>query len=636
MIYSLLYAFIFVFQELIYKIFTGNALNMSFITTILYVVFMAFMLGLITDFIPGKARKYFFGIVSFIIVFFYGASLIMYRTFGIIITLSSFKLAGNFTGDFIPQTIRVLTSNFFLILLIISPYVLSLFACRFINDYRKDKYGKAFSLVIGLLSFALFFLIAILSPDSAVYEQYFLRNNYIGSVKNIGVLPTFVISGRKDLTGFAEKINTVDNTEDIEVEYDKQILDIPFDTLESDDETINSMNAFFNSEICTYKNEYTGMFEGKNLIYIMAESFDGYMVSEELTPTLYKMIHSGFDFTNYYSPTNLSTIGGEFSLLTGLLPDLNCLNRQWIRSSSRYDNYYPYGLADIFKNQGYKTYAYHDHEYDFQSRNVYLESLGFDNYLGCWNGLEERMGCTIFPKSDDEMIMATYQDYINDDQFMVYYATVSGHGGWYFGDNDMADKNRDLVEDLPYSDTVKAYIAGNLELEKAMTSLLQVLEENGRLEDTVIILAADHHPYFLLDEEVEEMAGKTLDKFELYRNNLIIYNCDVETTKIDKVCNTIDVFPTMLNLFNIPYDSRIIIGKDIMSDNEGLVIYADYSWKSDLGEYDSATDTFYPDIYFDNVDDYVRRMNNIVNGRYQMSEYIMIYDYYRIIKDFLN
>ena len=373
------------------------------------------------------------------------------------------------------------------------------------------------------------------------------------------------------------------------------------------------MNNYFKNQALTYTNEYTGMFEGKNLIYIMAESFDGYFVDKELTPTLYKMIHDGFYFKNYYTPTNLSTIGGEFSLLTGLLPDLAVLNNQWNGNynNNGHHNYYPYGLGNLFKNLGYDVYAYHDYFYNFQNRDYYLKDLGFDNYKACGNGMETRIDCSIFPASDDEMINGSIDDYINSDKFMVYYVTVSGHAKWGFGYNAMAEKNKDLVSDLDYSETVRAYISANLELEKAMTTLLDKLSAAGKLEDTVIVMASDHHPYFMEDEQMEELAGKELDKYSLYKNDLIIYNPSVEDVTVNKICNTIDILPTVLNLFGIEYDSRLIVGKDILSDSDGMAVFADYSWLAD------------------NDSDY----SNVVSNKYLVSKNIMVYDYYRYLFD---
>ena len=317
--------------------------------------------------------------------------------------------------------------------------------------------------------------------------------------------------------------------------------------------------------------------------------------------------------SNFRGSLHLSTIGGEFSLLTGLLPDLAILNNQWNGNynNNGHHNYYPYGLGNLFKNLGYDVYAYHDYFYNFQNRDYYLKDLGFDNYKACGNGMETRMDCSIFPASDDEMINGSIDDYINSDKFMVYYVTVSGHAKWGFGYNAMAEKNKDLVSDLEYSETVRAYVSANLELEKAMTTLLDKLSAAGKLEDTVIVMASDHHPYFMEDEQMEELAGKELDKYSLYKNDLIIYNPSVEDITVDKICNTIDVLPTVLNLFGIEYDSRIIVGKDILSDSEGMAIFADYSWLTD------------------NDGDY----SNVVSNKYLVSKNIMVYDYYHYLFD---
>ena len=48
------------------------------------------------------------------------------------------------------------------------------------------------------------------------------------------------------------------------------------------------------------------------------------------------------------------------------------------------------------------------------------------------------------------MIDATFDDYINEDKFLVYYATVSGHMDYNWG-NYIANKNRNLVSGLNYS-----------------------------------------------------------------------------------------------------------------------------------------------------------------------------------------
>lgn len=628
----LLFYFVFIiYEEVLYKLLSTHAFNLSIINALFYYLFIAGILSLITHLCSDKVYKHVLRILTFIVSFWYGASLMVRRVFNITLELSATTMADQFLkGGFYDLLIDVLSKHWYVIILVLLPFVLSIFIAKYYKKKTNRKIILLHSLLI-VLSFSLFISSLFVINKEITNELYFKQRNNTQNVDNFGVLPSLFIDLRKELTGFEEEIVIEEEIVEEEKVYDKQILDIDFNSLSNEDrsEENKSLDTYFSYEQATYKNDYTGMFKGKNLIYIMAESFDGFMVNKELTPTLYSMIHSGFYFDNYYSPTNLSTIGGEFSLLTGLLPDLTCLSWKW-RESQGYGNYYPYGLGTVFNDLGYSTFAYHNHDYDFQDRNVYLVKQGFNNFLGCGNGIENKgVSCVLkgFPESDDEMIMGTYKDYIDKENFMVYYATVSGHMSWDFSKNKMSIKHKDKVMDLDYSDTVKAYIAANLELEEAMSDLIQILDENGKLADTVIVLAADHHPYGLTQEEMDDLAKRELDQtFEIYENNLIIYNSEVEHTVINKACSTIDVLPTTLNLFGIDYDSRIIIGKDILYDDDGLVMFADGSWLTNKGKYNNNTDEF---VGFTNVDpNYIARIKRLAQNRALVSKKIMYYDYY--------
>lgn len=662
MLLNIFYFTFLLYEELLYKLIACHTINISFINSLFYLAFIALILGIITRLFRPKHAKHIFRIIVFVISAWYGVCIIVRKTFDITLSLVATSMADQFAeGGFINLALEVIGQNWWVILLIVIPFVSSFFLSKLIKkDKNKHDYFNLKKIITGrpvrrkeviipnmiiIIITYLLFISSICFLDIGNYDLkdlYFVQQNNTYNVENFGVLPSLVIEIRKSLTSFEEEIviDEINENEIIEeeieqigepeeIQYEGNSLDIDFDYLikNESNKTLSNMHKFFKTETITSKNEHTGLFKDKNLIYIMAETFDGYAVSKELTPTLYKMIHDGFYFSNFYSPTNLSTIGGEFSLLTGLVPYLNTLSYNW-RASSKNANYYPYGLGSLFKERNYSTYAYHDHQYDFQDRNLYLKNIGFDNYQACYNGLEKKIHCNQFPESDDEMINATYQDWINDDHFMVYYATVSGHMGWGWG-NPISAKHKDEVKDLDYSTTVKAYVAAQIELDKAMESLLRVLEESGKLDDTVIVLSTDHHPYGMSFEQMKELAGKDIDEtFELYRNNLIIYNSTVEHQVINKAANTIDILPTVLNLFGIDYDSRLIIGKDILSDSEGLVLFSDGSWISDSGKFNHRKNSFIPTVNLVDEESYKKKTNNLAYNRVLMSRYIMQYDYY--------
>ena len=152
--------------------------------------------------------------------------------------------------------------------------------------------------------------------------------------------------------------------------------------------------------------------------------------------------------------------------------------------------------------------------------------------------------------------------FVDEDQFMVYCLTVSGHLKYDYERNSMARRHWNQVSDLGYSEAVTAYLACQMELELAMESLVNQLEEAGKLDDTVIVLSADHYPYGLTDEEYSELLGHEVDAvFEIYKNTLILWSAEIdEPVHVDKFCSSLDVMPTLANLFGLEYDSRLDYG----------------------------------------------------------------------------
>ena len=461
--------------------------------------------------------------------------------------------------------------------------------------------------------------------NKTINKFIYKTNDNIGSVEHLGVGHSFLLDTIKTLTSFEEEIVVVTPPvieekveEEIEIQYQYNILDLDFS--KGNNETINNYMA---NSTGTKQNEYTGIFKGKNLVYVVAESFHTIGVSEELTPTLYKLINSGFKFENFYVPNNLSTIGGEFQAITGLYPDNSILS---IWRSGR--NYYPYGLANVFKGLGYNTYAYHNNSYVFQDRHNYLKSMGFNNFKACYNGLEKLINCNLWPQSDVDMIDKTTKDYLGKEEpFLAYYMTVSGHFSYTFNDNYIAYKNQKYVNGLNYSEKVRGYIATQIELDRALELLINRLEQEGILDDTVIVMLADHYPYDLSLKEVNEASTYSRDDVvEVNHNNLIIWNSGIEPTIVEKVSMSMDVLPTVYNLFGVEYDSRLLMGTDIFSDSEGIAIMKNRSWVTNKGTYYSASNKFVAKEEVSN--DYVDIINQTVSNKLNISKMIISNNYY--------
>ena len=199
--------------------------------------------------------------------------------------------------------------------------------------------------------------------------------------------------------------------------------------------------------------------------------------------------------------------------------------------------------------------------------------------------------------------------------------------------------NWDKVADLEYSDKVKAYISCNLELEYALENLVQQLETAGVADRTVIALTTDHFPYGLTLEEYSELAGHEVDDdFGKYENAFILWTPSMEEKVVvdDPMC-TVDILPTLLNLWGFEYDSRLLAGKDIFSDSSHVAILSNGSFITDKIRYNSSTGEVTYLVDESRVtDSYVDSWVEEVKRRFTISTAILNTDYYHSIAGYLD
>ena len=286
-------------------------------------------------------------------------------------------------------------------------------------------------------------------------------------------------------------------------------------------------------------------------------------------------------------------------------------------------------MGNQLKSLGYKTVAYHNHTHTYYRRNLSHPNMGYD-YKGVGSGLE--LPRNVWPNSDLDMMQVTMDEYINNQPFHAYYMTVSGHLEYNFGGNAMAALNREYVEHLPYSTANKAYIACNMELDKALEYMMKRLNEAGIAESTVIVLSTDHYPYGLDGTNgISEFLGHQVDpNFELFQNNLIIYVQGMEPVTIDKPSSSLDIIPTISNLMGLEFDSRFLMGRDILSNSDPLVIFANRSFITDKGRR-IRDGEFIPNPGVTVDENYIDNIRRLIDAKFTASTGILDTDYYRIV-----
>ena len=626
----ILYLLFFVYLELLSKILMFNALpDKNFIIVLLFSFVISTLLYFINNLFKAKIQRIITIVFVIGISIFYIFNYLYFSLLTVPFSVSTLELADQ-AMDFTAIGLHLIITKIIDCLLLLIPFFAYLI-------YRKQIKIINRSLKYNILTFILVFIfygISLLSLNIdknnlySAYNLYYNVNSLTTSNNVLGILTTQVLSLKRNVLGFKEEIvlNNKGNYEQKKVQYNK--LDIDFDNLIANepDESLKKVYTYLKDKEPTNKNEYTGKYKGKNLIFILAEGFNSIAVDEHLTPTLYQLVHEGFEFTNYYSPVFLSTTGGEFQAMTSLIPTQEILG-MWRNNNP----YLPYSIGNSFASIGYNTSSYHNWSYKYYGRNKTMTTLGFSNFLACGNGLETKMNCDWLP-SDIDLFEQTIDNYTKKEPFVSYYISVSGHAPYVLSDgNSIAKKNQHLVENLPYSDSVKAYIACQLELESALKLLISSLEKQKILDDTVIVLTGDHYPYTLTIDEINELSKYQRDEtIEVNHSNLIIWNNKNKPKKITKVTSQLDVLPTILNLFGIEYDSRLLIGKDIFSNSEGFSIFSNRSWISDQGVFLANNNNFVSENN-ELKHDYIDAKNNQILNDFTISKMIIEHDLYRKI-----
>lgn len=639
----------------------------QYLAALPYIILSSLGFGLLLtgllNFLPHRIEVIATGILTLALVIFYGGELVYYKVFGTFFSLSSLTMTGAIS-QFYDIIAKVMRENIGWILLMIFVPMALLIAFSCCSRQLLSKFS-VYSLFAGILILVLLLVdlhVGVLTSDQNQkrYTNDFMPNVIVQYFGLSMMLP----ADAEQLLGFGGSDSlsvvvppTVDSTDtsqdtDSEIDreevtdtldevieevivYEDQVLEIDFDALIAGetDETVISLHEYFSTATAQTTNEYTGMFEGQNLIFITAESFSHYVIDEELTPTLYKLYSEGFQFTDFYTPGwSVSTTDGEYVAMTGLIP------KSGVRSFTvASENSLPFTMGQQTTLNGYSPIvAYHNHTYDYYSRDLSHPNMGYD-YKALGMGLDVT---PTWPESDLEMIQLSVADYINSDElFHAYYMTVSGHQLYTYEGNSMASKNREYVEDLDYSDSVKAYLAANLELEFALEYLMEELEAAGKAENTVIVLSADHYPYGLTNEELEEMNGEAVDStFGVYQNALLIWSGSMEEPiVVDQPASSLDIIPTLSNLMGFSYDSRMLMGSDILGDDyQPLVIFSDRSFIIDTGRYNSSTQVFTPDdpdyvISDEELDYWIA----LVDQKFELSKLILETDYYQYIEEYI-
>ena len=628
-----------VYQEILLHLFVYKSLSARIVYPVLFSMAGGALLFMLCSLLPKKAGRIVGTVLLLLVTLYFEVQFVYNSIFGEFMSLWQVTFGATAITNFFRQMLYGIWKVLPQILVLLFPAVGgAVLLCR--GTLQPGGYGYGFSaaalVLFVVLHFASVGVMAI--HDNSAFSTYRLYKNVNTateiSVKNVGLLATTRLEGSYLLLGesveVAEEVDYTPTdggavlTEADEVRYN--MLDIDFDELadSTDSDLLKKLDSYFAAQMPTEKTDYTGMLSDYNLVVLCCESYSPLFIDEELTPALYELSHNGFVFNNYYGSYGSNTTNGEYTLCMGLFPDLS-RSKSTASFYASQQNYLPYCLGNLFRSRGAGAYAYHNYTGEYYSRNVTHPNMGY-TFKSAGDGLDITIN---WPTSDLEMMEESVDDYIDSgEQFVAYYMTFSGHYQ-YNWDNPMSAKNKAAVAALPYGDTVKAYIACNLELEYALEYLMDRLEQAGIADKTAIVLTNDHYPYGLTEEEYNELAGHAVDTtFEKYRNSFICYVPGMQE-EVDTYCSTVDILPTLLNLFGFHYDSRLLAGRDVLSPQaENVAILSDQSFITPDFAFDTSTGELR--VFGDNApsDEQIAAIQQRIAARFQVSTDMLGCDYF--------
>ena len=647
--------FVFILMvETVFKIVNKfSILDWSSLRIILSTILLSMIISGIEYFVPKKIHK-FINIIILFIVSIYALAQTGFNNFiGVYMSLGTSSQLGAVI-DYIREFILSFKWYYYFVML---PFILCLVYYIFVNkiivkkfnvslvntkfkELNKDMFlKKAWGMSIIFISiFALFLStlkITFMQNKLQTVSNMNLYNN--PSVPSISVKQFGITNfGILDVKNYF--VPNENSNEDILIDEskNKETSRSKDDTKWKDlinresDVTMNTLNKYFINNDGSDFNDYTGYFKDKNLIVIMLESVNDIIINKEDYPNFYKMYSEGWHWENNYSPRNsCSTGNNEMSGMISLYSIYNTCTANNFKNNTYYES-----IFGLFNRSNYNTFSAHDYVAHYYDRNTIHTNMGSMKYYDV-----EDLGISYSSQyknwASDEDFMTKILDVIknNDsDNFMAWLTTVSSHQPYYYSSTE-GDKYLDLYKDLDLRIDLKRYKSKLKILDNALGILLDGLESQGILDDTVIVMYGDHYPYGLSTSTINTVLDyDTSVDFESERVPFVIYNSKLESKTFKEYTSYINLLPTIANLFGIDYDPRLYVGSDILSDDyKSLVVFADGSWKNEVAYYNASKGTV--EYFGDKVYtlEEVQEINQRVDTKMKMSSLAIKNNYFNYL-----
>lgn len=340
------------------------------------------------------------------------------------------------------------------------------------------------------------------------------------------------------------------------------------------------------------KNNYTGIFKNKNVIFLQLEGIDDWLLSKEFMPNTYNLLNNSINFTNHYSFYNGggSTFNSEFAVNVGYMTPFTYPQNAY----SLNKNDFSYSLANLLKEQNYSIKAFHMNSSEYYSRGINYKNWGYDHYFGL---MDLKYYSDKSYQLDRELILNPIfneEIFNNESKFANYIITYSNHMPFNTKAGVckrlMENKYADTINDMSKREKEEFLASLNLseetciklqaqETDYMVGLLMKTLKEKDLYKDTIIVAFADHYLYTVTDENILKKYGKKTENNLINHTPFFIWSHGLKKVNVNKVTSQINILPTVLNLLGIEYNEKWYTGTDALSKNySGIAIFSDLSW----------------------------------------------------------
>lgn len=404
------------------------------------------------------------------------------------------------------------------------------------------------------------------------------------------------------------------------------------------------------------QNEYTDIFKGKNVLVIHYESMQTFPMylsfnDEEVTPTLNTLAEEGIFFSNFYSQVGVGTSSdAEFTFNTSLMPStsgtvfVNFFDREYVST------------PNLLRQQGYYTFSMHGNTGEFWNRNLMHENLGFDKFYSKDSyAIDETIGLGISDKSFYKQSVEIIKD-IKEEQGNPYYGlliTLTNHTP--FSDLELMDEypttidveinNKTITRDYLEGTTMGNYLRSVHYADEALGEFIKSLDEEGLLEDTVLVIYGDHdarlsyndfnllYNYDPITDTIKKEGDEGYIPYDKYTYELdrkvpfIIWTKDTEyNVEVTTPMGMIDCLPTLGNMLGI--HSEYQLGTDIFNikDNDNTVTFIDGSFLTSKIYYNAPKGEIYSISNEPITEDYIKERTTYSSDLIEVSNDIISYN----------